>query len=215
MGVLDGVADVDEQLEPLRGGQVVLVAELGDGNTLDQLHHEIGASRIGGPRIQHPGDVRMVHEGQRLSFRLEAGDHLGRIHPRLDDLEGDLAPHRPFLLGHVDDAEAPFADPLQQLVRTDLGPQAFGDGDVGAGEFAGRSLQKTLRFVMAGQERLDLAAETGIAGARLLEKPRTFRDGSLQGGFEQLAFAQGMFAHGMDPPLPYAQSASPACREYP
>ena len=56
------------------------------------------------------------HQGQRLPLRLEAGDHLARIHARLKDLEGNLAADRLLLLGHEDDAKAAFADLLQQLI---------------------------------------------------------------------------------------------------
>ena len=42
-----------------------------------------------------------------------------RVHARLDDLQGHLPPDRLGLLGHVDDAHAPFADLLQELVGAD------------------------------------------------------------------------------------------------
>ena len=67
----------------------------------------------------------MVHQGQRLPLRLEAGDDLGGVHARLDDLEGDHAADRLLLLGHVDHAEAAFADLLQQLVRADHATNVF------------------------------------------------------------------------------------------
>ena len=63
----------------------------------------------------------MVHDGQGLALGFEAGDDLGRVHARLDDLEGNRALDRVLLLGHVDDAHAPFADLLQELVGADLG----------------------------------------------------------------------------------------------
>ncbi len=69
----------------------------------------------------------MVHERQGLPFRFEPGDNLPGIHAGLDDLEGDLAAHRLFLFGHEDDAEAAFAELLEQLVRADDGPWAFLD----------------------------------------------------------------------------------------
>ena len=52
-----------------------------------------------------------------------------RVHARLDDLQSDLAADRLCLLGHVDDAQAAFADLLEELVRA----------DVSAGIFAGRT----------------------------------------------------------------------------
>ena len=48
----------------------------------------------------------MVHQRQGLALGLEPGDDLARVHPRLDDLEGDLAADGLRLLGHVDDAHA-------------------------------------------------------------------------------------------------------------
>ena len=47
------------------------------------------------------------------------------IHARLDDLEGDDAPDRLLLLGHVDDAEAALADLLQQLVGANHAANVF------------------------------------------------------------------------------------------
>jgi hypothetical protein len=55
----------------------------------------------------------MVHHGQGLPLGLEAGDHLPAVHPRLDDLEGDLALDGLGLLGHENGAHAAFADLLQ------------------------------------------------------------------------------------------------------
>ena len=118
--VLDGVADLDEQLQPLGGVELLVVAVLGDGDALDQLHHEVRPASVGAAGIEHAGDVGMVHHRQRLPLGLEAGDHLLAVHARLDDLERDAAADRLLLLGHVDHAHAPFADLLQELVGADL-----------------------------------------------------------------------------------------------
>ena len=45
MGVLDRLADGDEQFQPLPRRQVVLVAVLGDRHALDQFHDEVAAGR--------------------------------------------------------------------------------------------------------------------------------------------------------------------------
>src|SRR5262245_44361533 len=42
MRMLNRVADRDEQLQPLAGGESVLVAVGGDGDAVDQFHDEIG-----------------------------------------------------------------------------------------------------------------------------------------------------------------------------
>ena len=73
-----------------------------------------------------------------------------RVHARLDDLERDLAADRLLLLGHVDDAEAAFADLLQQLVGADDRAGAFGDGanEIGGSWIDGRSLEETAGLLM-------------------------------------------------------------------
>ena len=98
------------------GGEPVLVAVVGDGNALDQRHDEIRPAGVGGPAIQDPGDIGVVHEGQRLPFGLETGDDLARVHARLDELQRHLAADGVRLLGHENDAKPAFADLLQELV---------------------------------------------------------------------------------------------------
>ena len=62
-----------------------------------------------------------------MPFGFEAGDDLSGVHAGFDDFQGDLAVDRLFLLGHVDDAHAAFADLLQEFVGADDGPFALGD----------------------------------------------------------------------------------------
>ena len=128
MRMLDGVADQREEFQTLPGGRVVVVAVLREGHAVDQLHHEVGPARLGGARIEDLGDVGMIHHRQGLLFGREARDHFPGVHARLDDLQGHLAADRLLLEGHVDDAHAPFADFLMELVGADLGAEAFGDG---------------------------------------------------------------------------------------
>jgi hypothetical protein len=108
--VLDGVADADEQVEPFARGQQVLVAELRDRLPLHQLHDEVRPAVLGRAGVEHLRNVGMVHEGERLPLRLEPGEDLPRVHPRLDDLERDPPPDRLGLLGHPDRPHAAFAD---------------------------------------------------------------------------------------------------------
>src|SRR5262249_34901131 len=97
--------------------------------------------------VEHLGDVRVVHQGQRLPLGLEAGDDLGAVPAGLDDLEGDAAADRMLLLGQVDRAHAPLADLLEELVWADAAAGAFrarlrrdGPGGVGAGSVAAGEL---------------------------------------------------------------------------
>jgi hypothetical protein len=57
-----------------RRGQRVLVAVVGDPDAADQFHHEVGPTGLRRPGIEHLGDVRMIHQRQRLPFCLEPGD---------------------------------------------------------------------------------------------------------------------------------------------
>ena len=154
MRVLHGLTNGDEQLETLTGRQAVFVAVAGDGNPLDELHHEVrpaaaAACRVTtrGPGVEDLGDVGMIHEGERLPLGLEPREHLPAVEARLHKLERHFALHGPHLLGHVDGAHAPFADLLQQFVGADNGSRAgVGERPVdGGGKVGGRSLEKTAR----------------------------------------------------------------------
>ena len=76
VGVLHGLTDRDGQLESLAERQPALVAKPGDGDALDQLHDEVGPAVVGGAGVEDLGDVGVVHQGQRLAFGPEAGEHL-------------------------------------------------------------------------------------------------------------------------------------------
>ena len=119
VGVLDGMADFDEQIETLLGAEVGLIAVVGDGYATDQFHHKVWAALLCGARIEHLGDVRMIHHRQRLALGFEPGGDLLRVHAQLDDLERDAAAHRFGLLSDIHDAAAAFADVLEQLVTAE------------------------------------------------------------------------------------------------
>ena len=85
-------------------------------DALDQLHDEERAAVGGRAGVEDPGDVGVLHQGQGLPLRLEAGQDVPRVHPPLDQLQRHLAADRPELLGEVDGAHAPLADLLADLV---------------------------------------------------------------------------------------------------
>src|SRR5262245_2637710 len=128
MRVLYRLADGKEQFESLPRRQLVLVAELGDRDSPDQLHHEVRPARRRGGAIEHLGDVWMIHDCQGLSLRLEASDDLSRVHAGFEDLQGHLAAYRLELFRHVNDAKPALADLLQKLVRTDDRARGLDDG---------------------------------------------------------------------------------------
>ena len=116
VGMLDGLADRGEEFEPLADAQLRLVAELGQRQAVDQLHDEERPVVGGHPAVNHSGDVGVLHQGQGLALLLEPLEHGSRIHPRLDQLERDLAFDRLGLLGDPDLAHPPFADLLHERV---------------------------------------------------------------------------------------------------
>ena len=104
--VLKRLADRDEQLQSLAGIEFLPITEFGDRIAFHELHHEIGSPRIGRTGIQHPGDVGVIHQGQRLSFGLKSRDNLLSIHARLDDFQSHHTTHGNLLLGSIDDTHA-------------------------------------------------------------------------------------------------------------
>jgi hypothetical protein len=116
VGVLHGATDLGEQLETFGGADAAVVAVLGDGLALDQLHHEIGLPRVGRPAVEHLGDVWVVHQGERLPLGLEARNRRRAAHPRLDDLDGHAAGDGVVLVGEVDDAHAALADLTEEPI---------------------------------------------------------------------------------------------------
>jgi hypothetical protein len=116
MGVLNRIARLDEQFQPLAGGVVVATAEDGDRLARHVLHYEERSAAVGRPGVVDGGDVGMTQHSECLSLALEAGDHLLGVHPQLDELECNLPSHRMLLLGEEHDAESAFANLLKQLV---------------------------------------------------------------------------------------------------
>ena len=150
VGVLDRLADGHEQLQPGPHREPLLVAELGDRNALDQLHHKEGLAGRGGAAVVNAGDVGVIHQGQRLAFGVEAGQHRSRIHADLDQFQGHPPLDRLGLLGPVDRAHAPFSEDFEQ--RVSAGDDLVRDEPVaGAGRSGARDRgDRALRCVFPG-----------------------------------------------------------------
>ncbi len=116
--VLHTLANVDEQLQPIADCEPMLVAVLRDGNPLYVLHREVRAALRRRPRVVDARDVRMIHQSQGLSLRIETGQDFLGVHAPLDQLERDPPANGHLLLRLVDDAHAAFADFPQDAVGT-------------------------------------------------------------------------------------------------
>src|SRR6266487_3869468 len=116
--VLDGLAYLREQSEPVCRGNTFLVTKLSDLDAAHKLHDEIRPARFSRAGIEDFGDVWMVHQRQGLPLSFEAGDDLFGVHAQLDHLERDSAADGLGLLGHIDRPAAAFADLLKEFVAT-------------------------------------------------------------------------------------------------
>ncbi len=153
VGVLNGLANRNEQLQALAGGKLLLVAVVGDLDPAHQFHDKIGPPALGGAGIEDLGDIGVVHQRQRLALGLEASHHLPGVHAQLDDLEGDTAADGFLLLGHIDHPAAAFANFLEQLVVA----------DAIAGFAAGRDRWRRIGFIRR-QAELQQTGEAMAAG---------------------------------------------------
>jgi hypothetical protein len=123
--VLHAFADLDEEFEPIRDLEFLLIAILGNRQSGYVLHHEVRLALRRRSGVKHLGDGGMIHDRQRLPLRLEALHDRLVVHPGLDQLQGDLAPHRRSLFGQPDLAHASFAklaDELKTFGKVRLAP---------------------------------------------------------------------------------------------
>src|SRR6266581_7071243 len=102
-----------------RGAWGTLSRRMGEGR---------GEGGIGGSRVKHFGNTRMIHYRQGLALGFETRDHFACVHADLDDLESDASSNWLFLLGHIDHTETTLTQFLQQLIITDNGAGTFERG---------------------------------------------------------------------------------------
>jgi len=200
--VLDRLADRHDQLEPLAGRELVVVAVFRDRHAVDQLHDEVGPPGFGRPGVVNAGDIGVVHHRQRLALGLEPRDDLGAVHPGLDDLERDLAPDGVLLLGHVDNAHAPFADRLQQPVGADPRARPFRDRGVRDRDRVRphRPIHEVPRAGCRAEQVLDLGAQPRIGRAGLVQEcGSVVRRLDLQGPAEDRSHVGGGGVHRLVP----------------
>ena len=179
--VVDGVADLPEEAQAFVDGRVPLVAEAVDGQPLDVLHDEVGEPVLGRPAVEQARDVWVVQGGENLALVAEAAEDEVRVHPALDELDGDAAAELAVVaLGHVDGAHPAAADLAHDLVGAD--PAADGrvfhrlrderrrvplDRGPQPRDGERRLLDEVAGLVVLRDERLDLLAQGVVARARL------------------------------------------------
>ena len=83
--VLHGFANLNEKFEPFLGGQIILVAVIGDFDAAHQFHDEVRPAGFRGAAVQHLGNVWMIHQCNGLAFCFKPRDDLTSVHSQLDD----------------------------------------------------------------------------------------------------------------------------------
>lgn len=183
MGVLDGLANLDKEVEAFCGGELVHVTVGVDGHAFDEFHHEEGTPGLGGASVQHFGDVGVIHQCQRLALSLEAGHDGLTVHTQLDDFECDLAPDGFGLLGHEDRAHPAFADGLKQLVATDDRSWLF--YRISAIAERGGFGEEFVGLVVGLEQGVDFLPELGVVTACAVEEGRALVRGVVDSLIEE------------------------------
>ena len=114
MSVLNGFANLHEQLQSLVDTQLVVVAVLSDRNSIDQFHHEIRTTVVCSARIKYACNIGMIHHRESLLLGLEPGDHILRVQFRFNQFQGHPTFYRLVLFGQPDDAHPALAELFNQ-----------------------------------------------------------------------------------------------------
>ncbi len=123
VGVLDGVADLRDQCEPLARAEPLFAGVSRDGaRVLDQLHRDERARAVEhrrDPGLEDLRDPRVLEAAQELALVREPARALGVRRPPDQHLEGDVSLRRA-LLGAVDLAHAAVTEQGDHAVAGDL-----------------------------------------------------------------------------------------------
>ncbi len=87
---LDGVADLAEEDQAGIDVELVVFAELGDGDAFDVLHGEIELAALGDATIKKARDVWVNEAGKNLALGAEAFTEEAGGEGQIDELDGDL-----------------------------------------------------------------------------------------------------------------------------
>src|SRR5215470_6157508 len=111
VGVLDRIADLYEESQPIADVQSLSISVLIERLAIDVLHHKVGISVRRGPAAQQPADVRMIQRCQDLPFVAEPPQNEIAIKAAFDQFDRDamlkLSVSAP---GFINRAHAPAPD---------------------------------------------------------------------------------------------------------
>lgn len=190
VGVLDGVADLQEEVEALGGVEAFLVAPFVDRESIDVLHDDVRAAVVGGAAIEEAGNIGVIEGGDNLPFAAEALEDAVRLHAAVDDFDGDL-----FVVGFVgavgeiNGTHATAAEGLVDGVGADAGGDRFSGfgGSVGK-DFRkgrdGRGVEELLRGGVRTKEFADLCVEFSVGAAGAFEEGGALFHGLIEDQLE-------------------------------
>jgi hypothetical protein len=205
--MLDRLTDLHEQHQPVPDGQPPLGGVGRDRPAVHQFHHEEGAAGGRPAGVEHPGDVRVVHQRQRPPLRLEPVQHLPGVHAGLDHLQGHGPADRLVLLGGPDGPHPALAEQAAERVRPDPGVgvgagAAFAPGfrrRAGRRAVVGRAVagaaEEAARLDQRGEQLVDPPADPSVAPAGVVKERPPFGDGELQCAPEQCLDPFGIGGH--------------------
>ena len=186
VGVLHGVGQLDDQGGAPGDRQPLRTSVIGQRRTGDEFHHEMGRRRaIAHVERVHLCNARVLEPAEHFRFVLEPAEDLRMTKPAPEDFDRHRAA-RSILLRRVDHAHAARAERMEHvkiaeacagLERT-VGGRHIERRDVSGIE------EVVVRNVERGDERLDLAAESGIAAAPRVEDGRTIVRSDVREGQE-------------------------------
>ena len=190
-----GLADLDEQLQPLAGGQVVLVAVVGDLDAPHQFHDEERPAGLGRAGVEHPA---MFGWSIRASAWRSASKRAMTCRVSMPSLMTFRATRRRTgcsCSAIYTTPQPPSPDVLENLVAADPVARHFA-GHV----WSGQGLRAFLRFRL--EDSLDAKGERRIARASRLDIAAPLLRGQLAGavGNGLLApkgFARWGLSHGL------------------
>src|SRR2546421_910026 len=79
MREFDGLADFEEESQPLSHGKFLLAHVACDRNTIDVFHHKVGQAIISRSGVEQPSDVRMIEARKNPALSVEAAQDLIRV----------------------------------------------------------------------------------------------------------------------------------------
>ena len=224
VGVLGGVAHLEEHAQPRRDAQALVVAVGRDGLALHPLHDEEGRPFLVDTAVEEPCDRVVLEAGQDLALLQEAPPRFLAVQAVLRDLDRDLlvelavgalremnGPHPAFAqLGQQ--AIGPDDAALRRGVRVIEGLDPL--GEEGARPLDCRSGQERAGRRPRREQLFDLAAKGAIASARFVEAAgpcfgRQVQDAVQDGAQPLPTLALEVRVHG---PFGISRGPSPASR---